>query len=258
MAQRVQMPSTVADLIPGAPDWRLTVVAATVRLPRTGGQGVLVPGGYILTAAHCVEWHTGGMMTLDDSYEPVETRTHGCFRMCVEAVEPVADIAVLGVADGQRLDKDADAFEEFQAATRPLVVKDLKAPPPPRFKLWTMADLRKPGHFRRPKPPKQSVERVYVLTHEGQWIEGTASLNAHGASGARTWLRAKQKIDGGTSGGPIVDEHGRLLGVVSHSSEEAYDDDGFTGAFPSPPRALPSWLWRRIRTAAKEPPSSAS
>jgi len=35
---------------------RERIEAATVRLPDKGGQGVLIPGNLILTAAHCIEW----------------------------------------------------------------------------------------------------------------------------------------------------------------------------------------------------------
>lgn len=239
------MARTVA-VLKSASDWRQTVVEATVRLPRKGGQGVRVQGGYVLTAAHCVDWHTGGMMTLDDSYERVETRTNQRLLMRVEAVEPVADIAVLGAGDNQTLGDDADAFEEFCAETAALNIADLKSPPPERFKPLTMAALKSRGPFKVPKPPRRTIERVHVLTHKGTWIEASASVNARGVLGPCTWLQAKQKIEGGTSGGPIVNERGELLGVVSHCCEQDLGN-GYDGAFPSPPRALPGWLWRRIQ-----------
>jgi hypothetical protein len=40
------------------------VVRAAVRLPRLIGQGVLVPGGFIVTAARCIDWNTEDSMML--------------------------------------------------------------------------------------------------------------------------------------------------------------------------------------------------
>src|SRR5579862_4192191 len=77
------------------------VEAATVRLPEKGGCGVLVPGGFILTATHCIEWSGTGGMVLGDVYPTsIETASGAKFRVDVAACEPVADIAVLGELDG--------------------------------------------------------------------------------------------------------------------------------------------------------------
>ena len=43
------------------------VAQAIVRLPRLGGQGVVVPGGFIVTAAHCRGRTTEGWMALGDN-----------------------------------------------------------------------------------------------------------------------------------------------------------------------------------------------
>jgi hypothetical protein len=97
------------------------IAGATVRLSNSGGRGVLVPGGFILTAAHCVTWdHEGGMVLGDWYVERVETATGVTMLAQVYAVEPVADIAVLGGPDGQELFDDAEAFETFTEATRPV------------------------------------------------------------------------------------------------------------------------------------------
>ena len=47
---------------------------AVVRLPRRGGRGVLVSGGIVVTAAHCIEWTHHGAMVLGDHFlEQIET-----------------------------------------------------------------------------------------------------------------------------------------------------------------------------------------
>jgi hypothetical protein len=48
------------------------VVGATVRFPERG-QGVLVPGQLILTAAHVIEWRIEGAMALGDDEEFLQT-----------------------------------------------------------------------------------------------------------------------------------------------------------------------------------------
>src|SRR5262249_13660012 len=80
-------------------------------------QGVLVPGGYILTAARCIRWEATGSMALGDWY--VETiRTSDGARHMVSpcAVEPVMDIAVLEAVDSQEMSEEYHAFEKFYEA----------------------------------------------------------------------------------------------------------------------------------------------
>ncbi len=42
------------------------VARATVRFAKQGGQGVIVPGGLIVTAAHVITWVGTGGMALGD------------------------------------------------------------------------------------------------------------------------------------------------------------------------------------------------
>jgi len=77
------------------------IVAATVQLPKRGGQGVLIRGGLVMTAAHCIEWNADGGMAMGDwQVETVETACGKSFRMHPVFVEPRSDIALLGAPDG--------------------------------------------------------------------------------------------------------------------------------------------------------------
>lgn len=44
------------------------VANATVRISGLVGQGVLVPGGFILTATHCIQWNGEGGWALGDYF----------------------------------------------------------------------------------------------------------------------------------------------------------------------------------------------
>ncbi len=107
MATKKVLPRTQAKSLTEGMKQR--IAAATVRLPELGGQGVLIPGGFILTAAHCIEWtETGAMVLGDYFFHKVETSDGKEFRGAVCAVEPVADIAVITEPDGQVLYDDSE------------------------------------------------------------------------------------------------------------------------------------------------------
>lgn len=201
--------------------WMERVAAATVALPEAAAQGLLVSGGFVLTAAHALpwdEWDGPEAMALGDDYlVVVKPKMRATFRLRVCAVEPVADIAVLCEPDTQVFGDDAEAFEGFRDATQPVLVEDADFEP----------------HARVP---------VHVLTHHGTWLQAEAT-EMHTGDGC-AWLRGERKIEGGTSGGPVTDAAGQLVGLVSWSSEETFD-----GRIPRPHRALPAWAWNRIRAA---------
>ncbi len=200
--------------------------AATVWLPRKCGQGVLVPGGFILTAAHCIgEWSMDGGMALGDVHlESVETKAGASFLMRVCAVEPVADIAVLAAADSQELSDDADGFDQFCEATQALEVS---------------AD-----DFDVDSP----VE-VHVFTHRNTWIQSTATRYGFPGepAGAFVTILSERNVEGGTSGGPVIDTSGRLVGLVSVAG--GTKGSSKEGTMPRPHLALPRWIWTLIEAA---------
>ena len=90
------------------------VVKAKVRLTRLGGQGVLIPGQMILTAAHCLQFPTdGGAVLGDHLLEPIRTADERQLVVAPVVVEQMQDIAVLGTLDGQYFYEEATAFEAF-------------------------------------------------------------------------------------------------------------------------------------------------
>jgi hypothetical protein len=201
------------------PRWKEIVVAATVRT-ESGGQGVLVPGPFILTAAHCITYTiSGGMVLGDHIIEKVTSRDGTVLKVGPLAVEPVSDIAVLGSLDNQTFYKEAQAFEAFCAATPPV---------PVAMDVFEVAV---------PTP-------AFVLSHKGHWINAAAT--AYRPELASLCMEADEQIEGGTSGGPVVTAAGRLLGVVSHSSETGGACDGL---IPRASMALPAWVIKGILAA---------
>ena len=211
--------------------FRDRVEAATVRLTKLRGQGVLVPGGFILTATHCIDWSGDGAMPLGDFFlEPVRTRDGRKFRAQVYAAEPVADIAALGAADSHSLWDDSLDFDEFVEAIQPVALYP-EVPP-----------------LEKPLPAQ-------VLTHKGKWIAGTVTRYGapFGLPSGIVWFRADGQIVGGTSGGPVVDRFGRLLGIVSQGTSLTKGTPITTEPvrMPLPWLALPRWLLDKIMAGSK-------
>jgi S1-C subfamily serine protease len=190
------------------------VAKATVRMQRFGGQGVLVPGGYVLTAAHCIDWQAEGHSETIEGHDGEQYHVTAC------AVEAVADLAVLAALDEQAFSQECERFERFYRATDPVPLSERG------LALGFRESLR-----------------IHVLTHKGKWIKGSATRWApdHAPCGLIT-LATSASIQSGTSGSPVVDDAGDLVGVVSSSG-------GRDAMIPLLCWALPRWAWERIRLA---------
>jgi hypothetical protein len=158
-------------------------------------------------------------MVLGDYFlEPIKTRSGDTFRVSPLAADPVSDKAVLGAPDGQEFGKDCDAFDARQDATNPVDV--------------SAATIYASEPFR-----------VEILSHDRGWIDGKLTrYGTHPPQSGCVFLEASKKISGGTSGGPIVDPRGRLMGVVSNISARVH------GMVPIVHVAVPRWIWALIGT----------
>jgi hypothetical protein len=213
------------------------IAEACVSLPMDPGfgRGVLVGGQLIVTAAHnvLIQLEQTGRRPLADTLMglglgdhaklPIET-AHGRLFVAPLVIEPVADIAVLGPLDEQAFWEDVQAYEAWCEAVTPvaLCVDDLP--------------------LRQPVP-------VTVLTHRGTWLAGTAEQ--WGAEDSRLWVTVPDGIEGGTSGSPIVNMHGAIVGIVSQFGGGEADtvERGRTGPAPRPHLTLPPWIMRQILAA---------
>jgi S1-C subfamily serine protease len=206
---------------------RNRVAKATVRIIQLGGRGVLVPGGYVLTDAHCITWDCKGGMALHDWYiERIATASGVELQTEVCAVEPVTDIAALGAVDAQAAYDEAEVFEAFVDSTQPIP-------------LWT-----RKGRWGKPIP-------VWIFGKHDDWFQGTATRFGSLASPPPTLTLqdTTRPVQAGDSGSPVVDANGQLIGLVSWSSES--NNGPSYGSIPIAHRALPCWLVVQILAAQR-------
>jgi len=204
---------------------RRRVEAATVAIRQPdgqwGGQGVVVFGGYILTAAHCLPWALKSKLWLGDLVT-VEFRSRDCvYTAKVHAIELVADIAILGPLDDRKTRNDYEAWYRGQ---EPLLICEHARTTLQEFSIW-------------------------LYTHLGTWIGGRARFCQEGTE--KLFAITDEVVRDGTSGGPVVDETGSLVGIVSEAGNEDDDDveEGSEGSASFPLLALPSWAAARILDA---------
>ena len=195
------------------------LLKATVALPKKLGQGVLINSQLILTAAHCIDCTCEGGMQHTDAYIEELNTVHGQLKVSTLAVEPVADIAVLGSLDNQEFSEEAVQFLSFCDKTKPMPICQTD------FELF----LGFP---------------VYIYTPKGKWVTGTAQQTCYDAE--TLVIEADEQIELGTSGGPIVNETGELVGIVSCLGQEPDMNGKFVGFAPRPHLTLPTWVCRKV------------
>ena len=198
------------------------VERATVTLPKKKGRGVLVGGNLILTAAHCISCNCSGSMMNGQGNSQWVTHGGKRFRVAPAAIEPEGDVAVLemvGTHDENTL-KDIERFMCFCKETPPVSLYE-------------------------GLPEVKEAFPVYVYNLNRTWVAGMATLCKTGASGL--FVETNKPIDSGASGGPIINEAGELVGIVSvFKTIPEGSSEKCTGMFARPLLALPVWVCRRI------------
>ncbi len=198
------------------------VAGATFKIhSRDRGKGlcVLIEGDLVITASHCANWDsTGNMVTNGEGYlNNIKTKV-GDFLATTLAVEAVSDIAVLGSPDPQNYYYESVAFDESCEPVIP--VKLLKNIP----------NLKLGERFP-----------VWVWTHRESWVAGTATYFLGNSTFS---FDTESEIPNGSSGGPVVNHAGELIGIVSHCTS-APSQGIFTSAAGFLPMALPAWVIAR-------------
>lgn len=196
------------------------VEQASVSLTPGRGRGSLVKGSLILTAAHCVPFECYDRETkLDELRHPIIIRNtpdgDGILTKPF-AVEPVEDVAVLGILDQREA---AEQFEGFCERTTPLKLCDAEFPLFSKFP-------------------------VQVFTHEGVWVSGLAQQGQ--TNGTALHVEFEEPIPGGTSGSPVLNNGGEVVGIISWVSEPNSNGQ-CGGSAPRPMLTLPVWIVRQIK-----------
>lgn len=191
-------------------DLKWYVEKATIRVPRANGLAVVCERGYIVTAARCVN-HDWSKLPSSDKPELLELSTHaGRQRALVLAVEPFSGVALLGAPDGETHPEDTFNYLEYINQVQGL-----------EFCGKITAEKEFP---------------VHLLTHEGEWIEGTAD-----PAPCRGMLDVKLNapIPPGTIGGPIVNDHADLVAIFAQPG--VFENDSLYLQAPMPSQCLPAW-----------------
>jgi len=214
-------------------DIRSDVAAATVKVRGYQsdidkvGLGVLVEGGYLVTAAHCLEYDndTGARITLGEHvFYEIETAWGEKLNVAPVFIESISDIAVLGPLDRYSYDEEwTAAYEAFLGRTRPVP-------------LW---DGRNAGPPSSPVPEEFGI---HIRSHKKAWISGKATIGKAGQP--YIWIKTEERIEGGTSGGPIINDSGQLVGVVTTAG--GYLGMTNEGHAPLLRYALPAGIFREM------------
>ena len=176
--------------------------------------GFVVPGGVILTAAHSVTAKVprnsqGEVYEEHVSLITCRPPSSDEFQAQVLAVEPFADIAVLGCVDGLRLPQHKERFQRFvKSVDGGLKISEIDRNPLDFF------DIR-------------------IRSPEGVWIVGKAT--EYNEDSRRIYALTKHPIPPGTSGSAVLDEAGDVCAVVSNSSEKGVRNPVASRQFTPPP-----------------------
>lgn len=200
--------------------WKKDVESSLVKVRHgkgSWGTGFIVEHGFIITACHCLP-RLPDPMRMGEDHILLQIKRFSAKRpeALVEAayLDPCGDVAVLRSLDNQAACDEAEKFERIIDNLIPLKVN---LEPLQRFK----------------------KVRVHVRTFRGEWLSGEATVVGHSARHLPIRLdNQKARISGGTSGSPVFDDQGNVIGVMTASTLNNPDGQAF-----ALPDYLPYWIY---------------
>lgn len=175
---------------------------------RARGLGFVAAGEYVVTAAHNLPPPPDSTKGIY-AYDPLVVETSGGETLEMEPVfvDPCADLAVLAISDeGQAAGEALDEVVPMQIA-------------------WSPTGGRHNGT---------------VATHDRGLVKVVYDVRA---ASIRIVFTGKAPFAGGTSGGPVLDQNGRAITVVSQTTSAEGHRQGWGAALGE---CLPAWLRKKI------------
>lgn len=185
------------------------------------GMGVLTCNDLILTAAHCLP----RMPDLDDphfdrvrvKFRPFSGNDQGV--ALVVGADACLDLAILSDRTVMNGSFEGNEGQDFRTCLAQLDPAEL-----------LLQDL-----------PINTAIPIHILSHKKVWISGEAIVySSEDRFLDVTPDEQSDLIEPGTSGAPVFDNNGRVIGIVSSSSDLDGADRSATAAWL--PMALPGWF----------------
>lgn len=220
-----------------APRFLQDLEKCLVQFPKSGGQGFYIPGGMILTAGHCLtNAGDGADYSVTNSccrdIDPVQAITNKGSTLLLRPrfVDIASDLAILVDVTMEIPTPDTGGYtrdvEHHWESIQPFVR---------RFRLDAVSH----------------EESGWLHTHDHGW-QSIRINESYDAPNRLTFLTEDGfKVEGGTSGGPIVDRHCHIIGAVSNTIDELVLDEstkdyGCIGEFTHAASILPYWYTSRF------------
>lgn len=197
------------------------VERASVKFPEKGGQGILIRSDIILTAMHVLQYEREDLERFYlDVFQVEKIETYlGDLKVYLLACDPVSDIAALKCVPDLTYVHEYNNYVAFCENTNPIPLA-----------IFSRED------FNQDNP---LMIDAFIYTHEAKWLEIKVTLCKDPELMKSMWIESQEPFQYGTSGSAIVNEHGELIGVVSHASE---GHPPYTGLAPCACKALPVWV----------------